>query len=253
MRVAELCHGPVRRGRCVVLQPASVPLPAAGVVGVVGVNGAGKSTLFHALAGTLAGASAALRDCAHQPGDAVAFAPQQPAFPDWLDVADVARLFGSSTEELVARNPGVLVEELVLHQVQTLSAGQRQALAVALALADGCTLTLLDEPFAPLDFRRRLGLVRMLRERRGENGSGIVLVSSQSATDLLDTCDWILVLRDGRYVHSGVADSLTAGIADPAKARQRFEEAVLALLGAASPPRFRMAGSPGWAARAGGR
>ena len=56
---------------------------------------------------------------------------------------------------------------------------------------------------------------------------------SQSAADLLDACDWIVVLRDGRYVHSGAAETLTAGIADPAKARQRFEEAVLALLGAA--------------------
>jgi ABC-type multidrug transport system ATPase subunit len=252
MRAAELRHGPVRRGHRAVLQAASVTVPAAGVIGVVGVNGAGKSTLFHALAGTLAGGAAAISGLDHDPGAAIAFAPQETALPDWLSVADVARLYGTTIDEVADRSPGLLIEELVRHQAHTLSAGQRQALSVALALAAQLPLTLLDEPFAPLDFRRRLGLVRLLRERRGEHAGGIVLLSSQSAADLLDTCDWILVLRDGCYVHSGAAASLTAGIADPAKARQRFEEAVLTLLGAASPLRLRRAGSPGFAARAAG-
>jgi len=253
MRQAELWHEPIRRGRRVVLHAAAVPLPASGVIGIVGVNGAGKSTLFHALAGTLRGAGAAIRaGRSIGPEETVGFAPQEPAFPDWLDVADVARLYGAEIDDVVRRTPGLLVEEIRTRSVHALSAGQRQALAIALALAAGSNLTLLDEPFAPLDFRRRFGLVRLLRARRGEDARGLVLVSSQSAADLLDTCDWILVLRDGRYVHSGAADILTAGIADPAKARQRFEAAVLALLGAASPPRFTRAGSPGLRVRAAG-
>jgi len=254
MNLAELSHPPIRRGHQTVLHAAAIQIPAAGVTGVVGVNGAGKSTLFHALAGSLAAASASVRNGSPgplPPAHAIAFAPQPPVFPDWLDVPDVARLYGCEIEELVQRTPGLLLEELAWQPAGALSAGQRQALSVSLALAGNYALTLLDEPFAPLDFRRRLGLARLLRARRGGRTPGVVLLSSQSAAELLDTCDWILVLRDGRYVYSGAADKLTAGIADPAGARQRFEEAVLALLGAASPTSFR-AGSPSFAARAAG-
>lgn len=244
MKLAELSHGPVRRGRRVVLRAGSLPVPARGVTGVVGVNGAGKSTLFQALAGALAGPPVRFAldglSCARP----VAFAPQQPAFPEWLAVADVVRLYGGDVDALARCTPGLLLEEIARLPVRALSAGQRQALAVALALAGERLLTLLDEPCAFLDFRRRFGLARLLRARRGPHAPGLVLVSSQSAADLLDTCDWIVVLRDGRYVYSGAADTLTAGIADPARARQRFEEALMALLGAASPTLFR-AGSPG--------
>lgn len=252
MNLAQLVHGPVRRGRRVVLLAASVQLPAAGVIGIVGVNGAGKSTLFHALAGSLsARANACIRGSTARPGERVAFAPQQPAFPEWLEVTDAARLYGWDFSDLARETPGMLLEEIANLPVQALSAGQRQALAVALALAGESPLTLLDEPCAFLDFRRRFGLAALLRARRAASAAGLVMVASQSAADLLDTCDWILVLRDGRYVYSGAADSLAAGIADPARARQRFEEVIMALLGAASPHRFR-AGSPGSLASAAG-
>ena len=114
----------------------------------MGVNGAGKSTLFHALAGTLAGAratvgirgtsggggTAAGRGTALSggnggegttPGEIVRFAPQEPAFPDWLDVADVARLYGWELADLARRVPGMLLEEIRGHfPFHALSAGQ---------------------------------------------------------------------------------------------------------------------------------
>ena len=247
MKLAELLHPPIRRGRRIVLQQASVPLPGAGVVGIVGVNGAGKSTLLHALAGNLRGVRATIAGA--NSASPVAFAPQEAALPRWLALPDVARLYGHEVEDLARRLPPLLLEEFMHQEADALSAGQRQAFVVALALGSESGLTLLDEPFASLDIRRRFGLLRLLRERRAAGGPGLTLVSSQSAADLLETCDWLLVLRQGRYVYSGAMDAFTAGIAEPARARQRFEEAVLALLGAASPPRFR-ADSPGSRGRA---
>jgi ABC-type multidrug transport system ATPase subunit len=235
VNLGELSHGSIERAGSLVLHAGSVPLPAAGVTGIVGVNGAGKTTLMHALAGALRHGRARIRAGDAELRAPLGYAPQQAAFPAWLHVPDVVRLYGGDYEALCAEMPGLLLDELRDTAVQALSVGQEQALSVALALATHGQLTLLDEPFAPLDFRRRIGLLQLLRARRGEAAGGVTLVSSQSAADLLDTCEWIVVLRAGRYLHSGATTALTAGVADPAEARQRFEEAVMALLGAASP------------------
>jgi ABC-type multidrug transport system ATPase subunit len=169
------------------------------------------------------------------PASTVAWAPQQPAFPGWLDVECVAWLYGVELTDLCGRFAGLLLEELHGKRAGSLSVGQRQALSVALALALDAPLTILDEPFASLDFRRRVGLVRHLQACRAPHARGITLISSQSATDLLETCDWIVVMREGEYVFSGKVGHLADGTSSGAEARQRFEQALIGLLAAAAP------------------
>lgn len=232
-----LKHGAIRRGGRVVLPPAALRLPATGTVGVVGVNGAGKSTLFQALAGALRPSLGTATLEPRPASAAVAWAPQQPAFPGWLDVACVAWLYGIELTDLFDRFPGLLLEELGGKRAGSLSVGQRQALSVALALALDAPLTILDEPFASLDFRRRVGLVRHLLARRAPHARGITLVSSQSAADLLETCDWVVVMREGEYIFSGEVAELaeSSDAVGGGEARQRLEQALLALLAAAAP------------------
>lgn len=230
----ELAHGAIRRGRVRVLHPAGLELPAAGNVGIVGVNGAGKSTLFSALAQLLEPRAGTATLGTYTRAPCMACAPQQPTFPSWLSVEQVARLYGFTFAQLEEAAAGMLLDELRARRAAELSVGQRQTLSVALALALDAPLTMLDEPFAPLDFRRRIALVRLLRQR-GERTGRLTLISSQAAVDLLDTCGWIVVLRDGRYVHSGAAAELAGNGEDLAGARQRFEDAIMSLLGAAAP------------------
>jgi ABC-2 type transport system ATP-binding protein len=155
------------------------------------------------------------------------YSPQHSALPRWLKVEQAAALFGLDSGALQATLPELLLEELRGKRVGSLSTGQRQALSVAIALAVGAPLTMLDEPFASIDFRRRVGLIQVLRRRAGK---GLVLIASQNAADLLDTCSWMVVLREGRYVFSGPIDELTGGGGDGSKVR-RLEANVLALLG----------------------
>lgn len=218
-------QGEVRRAGRTVLRPVTLPLPDRGNVGIVGMNGAGKSTLFHALAGMLPGRSG--RTVVRGAEGPIGYAPQQPAFPEWLTVEEVVRLYRQQSPALSARYPGLLLEEIAGRSAAALSVGQRQVLAVALALALDTRLTLLDEPFAPLDFRRRIGLVRTLQPRR--EGPGLTLISSQAAADLLDTCDWLLILRDGRYLYNGPVAALCGGGGEEATRRQ-FEESIMELM-----------------------
>ncbi|MEX1182830.1 MAG: ATP-binding cassette domain-containing protein [Gemmatimonadota bacterium] len=202
-------HPDVRRGRHVVLYASCLRMPLPGALAVVGLNGSGKTTLFMQLTGTLAGARrAAVTIDGRVP--ALAYVPQHAALPAWLAVDDAVRLYGLELSGLQECLPQLYLDELAGQRCGSLSAGQRQALAIAIALGLNAPLTLLDEPFAALDFRRRTGVIARLRERIGRPDRGVIL-SSQSAADLRPLCSHYLVLHGGRCVFSGTREQLTRG------------------------------------------
>ncbi len=214
-----IVHGEIRRAGRVVVTAGAVDAPAGAVVGLIGINGAGKSSLMLHLAGVLRNAPA--------PAYPVGFAPQRPTFPAWLDAAGISRLFGFEFSTLSARYPGLLLNEIEHLRGGVMSVGQTQTLSIALALALDSPVILLDEPFAPLDFRRRIGLQRILAARGPD--AGMAIVSSQSAAEVMDVCSWIVVMNGGRYVYAGpVADLAGSGAAD--EQRQRLERGILELL-----------------------
>jgi ABC-2 type transport system ATP-binding protein len=202
-------HDRIRRGRRTVLEAARFAVPAPASIAVVGVNGSGKSSLFLHLCGLLLRqpAPAELHLGAHRP--TLALVPQEPALPAWLSVGATAALYGAEFNALLERHGALHLDELKERRVGDLSAGQRQTLAVVLAMSRNANLTLLDEPFSALDFRRRIGLLDLLRERRASGGS--FMLSSQAAADLAEVCDYFIVLRAGRVVFQGPRAELAAG------------------------------------------
>lgn len=193
-------HGAVRRGTRTVLQAARISLEMPAALALIGINGCGKSSLFMQLTDTLStrGCAAVMIDGRQA---SLACVPQVPALPGWLRTDALAAMYGLRFESLVERMPGLYLSEVAGQKASTLSTGQRQALAIALAIGRCADVTLLDEPFSALDFRRRLGTLELLRNHRRE-GRAIVL-SSQSATDLIELCDRFIVIREGRYVFDG--------------------------------------------------
>src|SRR3954471_12396550 len=202
---------------------------AGEVVALVGDNGAGKSTLVKVITG--AGPADAGRIAfdgkpvriAH-PGDATALGIsavyQDLALCDNLDV--VANLFlGREARRGGRRGPldgvameqraGALLASLSIggldadhREVGTLSAGQRQSVAITRALIGDARLVVLDEPTAALGVvqtEQVLALVRRLRDR----GLGVVLVSHNLA-DVFAVADRITVLRLGRNAGTFPAD-----------------------------------------------
>ena len=224
-------HGEVHRGATRALRAAVLELPGDANVGIIGINGAGKSTLMHGLAGSLRRRAGRL-DLVRVTPDVIAYSPQQPVFPEWLRTEQVLALYGLGCESLERMLPELLLEELRGRFAGSLSVGQRQALSVGVSLGLAAPLTMLDEPFAAIDFRRRVGLISILRRHAGR---GLTLISSQNGADLLATCSWLVVLREGEYVFSGPCEELTGSAPDPARALLSFEANVLALLGVPLP------------------
>jgi ABC-2 type transport system ATP-binding protein len=219
-------HGTLWRGRRAVLAAGALDAPGGSVVALVGGNGAGKTTLLLAAAGVLAprlGRATVTLGAA--PVSAVAYVPQRPALPPWLPVRAAATLHGADADTLLDHAARLGLRAELDRPAHTLSDGQRQALAVAIALARPDPVVLLDEPFSAVDLARRPLLRQMVVERRARQPAGVVVLSSHVATDLAALCDWVVALRAGTYAHQGP----TAALAPPDDARA-FEARMVELL-----------------------
>jgi len=79
----------------------------------------------------------------------------------------------------------------------TYSLGMKQLAKLAQAIAHGPRLLLLDEPTNGLDPPARQRMIRLIREIREVEGI-YVLISSHLLRDVEETCEEVLILKDGR-------------------------------------------------------
>jgi energy-coupling factor transporter ATP-binding protein EcfA2/ABC-type transport system involved in multi-copper enzyme maturation permease subunit len=79
----------------------------------------------------------------------------------------------------------------------TYSLGMKQLAKLAQAIAHGPRLLLLDEPTSGLDPQARQRMIRLIREIRDVEGM-YLLISSHLLPDVEETCEEVLILKDGR-------------------------------------------------------
>ncbi len=206
-----------------ILKGASLHVPPGCLVAIVGPNGAGKSTLLKVVAGLLRQKSGQVRfdgmEIAGLPPRAraragIAFVPQEANVFPTMTVRENLEMGGfvagraalPRIEALFARFP--MLAEKRRQAARTLSGGQRQVLAMAMALMVAPRLLLLDEPSAGLSPKAAdalfEGIVAIHRE-----GTGIAMVE-QNAHEALQIADVGVVLVDGRTARTGPARALAA-------------------------------------------
>ncbi|MFF5970948.1 sugar ABC transporter ATP-binding protein [Streptomyces sp. NPDC012769] len=91
-------------------------------------------------------------------------------------------------------------------RVRTLSGGNQQKAVLARWLLRGCRVLLLDEPTRGVDVGARAELYAVIR-RLADEGLAVLLVSSE-VPEVLGLADRVLVLREGRVVHTAPARDL---------------------------------------------
>ncbi|MFD1825340.1 sugar ABC transporter ATP-binding protein [Mumia zhuanghuii] len=91
---------------------------------------------------------------------------------------------------------------------RTLSGGNQQKVVLARWLLRSCRVLLLDEPTRGVDVGARSEIYALVRTLADE-GLAVVVVSSD-IDEVLGLSDRVLVVVDGRVVHSGTSDSLDA-------------------------------------------
>ncbi len=99
------------------------------------------------------------------------------------------------------KTAGVAAGARRLVAVRTLSGGNQQKAMLARWLVHGCEVLLLDEPTRGVDVGARAEIYSLVREL-SRQGTAVLMVSSE-IEEVLGLADRVLVVADGRVVHTG--------------------------------------------------
>lgn len=187
------------------------------IVGLLGENGSGKSTLMKVLFGMAAPDSGGVivrgqELSGHTPKEAIAAGVNMvhqhfmlveamtvaenimmgwERAGRWLRARAIADLIRETSQRYrLDLDPGAMVE--------TLSFGERQRVEILKAILRGAQLLILDEPTSNLSPPEVFALFGVMRQLRQE-GKGIVFISHKLG-EVMEICDDVVVLRDGRVV-----------------------------------------------------
>jgi ABC-2 type transport system ATP-binding protein len=202
--------------------PVSASIESGEIVGLLGLNGAGKTTTLRVLACDLLPTSGTVLvegvDVVERPDEVrqkIGYLPETP--PLYLDMrveeylGFCAKLRGVASSKLT----GLVSEVVELTElgsvrdqlIATLSHGYRQRVGIAQAIVHKPKLVILDEPISGLDPKQIVEMRDLVRNLRGEH---TVLISSHILSEISETCDRILVIRDGAIAAAGTERELFA-------------------------------------------
>ncbi|HEY0635587.1 MAG TPA: ABC transporter ATP-binding protein [Gammaproteobacteria bacterium] len=190
------------------------------VVGLVGPSGSGKSTLLKCLGAVIEPSGGRMTlgeqviyddgwqidDLRALRRDNIGFVFQAPYLIPFLDVTDnvalLPMLAGRPNAEARTRAYELLEALDVGHRAKAmpaqLSGGEQQRVAIARALVNRPPVILADEPTAPLDSERALGVVRLLNQMAQQYETAIIVVTHDEK--IIPTFKRIYHIRDG-YTH----------------------------------------------------
>jgi fructose transport system ATP-binding protein len=228
-------------GRVVGLRGVDLRLFPGEVLAVIGDNGAGKSTLIKCLSGAMvpdrgtikvSGEQVSFRSTQEAREAGIETVYQTLAVAPALDIASnlylareirrpgiagsVLRMLDKKAMQKHAeehiKNLGISTLQNINQAVETLSGGQRQAVAVARAAVWGGKVLILDEPAAALGVKQTAQVMQLIQRVRDEQGLSVILIT-HNLPEVFQVADRVSVMRLGRRVHTGaVADATTESL-----------------------------------------
>lgn len=180
----------------VVIEGLDVEIPDAAVTTIIGPNGCGKSTLLRAMSRLLHPREGVVlldgADINHTKPKEVArklgILPQNPVAPEGLTVADLVgrgrfphqKWYQQASPDDEAAVASALemtgTTDLADRHIDALSGGQRQRVWIAMTLAQGTDLLLLDEPTTYLDLAHSVEVLDLVYSLRTEHDKTVVMV-----------------------------------------------------------------------------
>ena len=205
-----------RYGSKLALDALDLAIAPGRIHAIVGANGAGKSTLFRILLGFLppSGGSARIlgRDSQQlTPEDRgrIGFVNEEHTLPNWMRVSAVTAM---QRRQYPRWNPRAF-DEVIGHyhvlpeqKVGQLSRGERAGFNLALTLAQGPELLVLDEPTLGLDVVAKRAFLESLMYSSAAEQCTVIYCSHQME-EIERVADNLIILERGRLVNMSPPDA----------------------------------------------
>jgi putative ABC transport system ATP-binding protein len=202
------------------LKNVNMQIAPGEVVGLIGPSGSGKSTLLKCLGAVIeptAGRMTLGGEVIYENGwkikdlralrrDKIGFIFQAPYLIPFLNVTDnvalLPMLAGVPNTQARARAKELLEALGVVHRANAspseLSGGEQQRVSIARALANRPPVILADEPTAPLDSERALGVMGILNQMASQYQTAIIVVTHDEK--IIPLFKRIYAIRDGQTI-----------------------------------------------------
>ncbi|MEO1112602.1 MAG: type I secretion system permease/ATPase [Pseudomonadota bacterium] len=214
------------------VQNVTLDLQAGDGLGVIGPSGSGKSTFARALVGVTSPLRGVIRfDGAElsqweskKRGEFIGYLPQDLQLFDGTIAENVSRFREDAAPEKIIEAAKLAdVHDMIValpegyntvigRSGRSLSAGQRQRLALARALYDNPFLVVLDEPNSNLDAIGESALTNAIKAMR-EKGSIVVVIAHRPSA--IATVDKILCLKEGKMAGFGPKEEVLKQVVQP--------------------------------------
>ena len=204
-------------GKIKALDNVDLDISPGRIIGLLGANGAGKSTLLRHMIGLYLPDQG---NCTTFAEDAAKLTPkelgrigyvhQEGELLEWMTTKQLIRYVCAYYENWNHQLEEKYIEDFDISlkdRVGSLSPGQRQKLAILLAIGFEPELLILDEPASALDpIARSQFLDLLLHIIQNENRT--IIISSHILSDVEKVIDHVVVMRQGRILCDTSFDSL---------------------------------------------
>lgn len=216
------------------------------IYGILGANGSGKSTLIRLISTLLLPDSGSI----HVFGDDVVSNSMkvrrimnrvsvEASFFKRLSSAEnliyAARLYGISSSEANKKAQSILDRlgfetKRMDEEMESLSRGMQQKVAIARALLTTPMLLLLDEPTTGLDPKSKRDVQAFIEEIRNDRNAVIVLTTHDMA-EAERLCDRVAIIDNGKFIAEGTVKELLAMVPAKENTTTTLEDVFIALTG----------------------
>jgi ABC-2 type transport system ATP-binding protein len=190
--------------------------------GFLGPNAAGKTTTMRILTGYLPAtdgkASVGKLDVFEQPNEVkqiLGYLPETlPLYPDmtvteYLNfVASIKKIPSAKKKEAVGKAIKVSgLDQVKGRLIKNISRGFKQRVGIAQALVHDPQVLILDEPTIGLDPAQIIEIRQLIKSLKGEH---TVILSTHILAEVTQTCDGVVIIKEGKLMASGSLEELTA-------------------------------------------
>ena len=197
----EISQVTVIRDEQEIISNFSATFLAGTISAIIGPNGTGKSTLLLALAGDLPIQNGEIKIHGSKVNEYSilelaklrSVVLQQPIFNLAFTVSEIMAMARTAGSTAVSENQALrdlAISELADRKVTELSGGEKQRVALALALCVDAQVLLLDGPFAAQDSASKERIIELLKSE-AKAGKTVILVAHLPKQDLV-WCDQII-------------------------------------------------------------